>query len=160
MMGDQSLEKQSRQAAGIEWPVRAGFVMVVGVVGACAPSEPPVEPTPYQAYDSLSAAGHPPGGYYSVELGPGVYLVTFRGTVATSEETVSAFANRRAAELCGGDHRFKVLDDRDLSHVEERAEANGENIGGSAWADVHGDAQPSKPAGPQRRLVVRCEDDR
>ena len=135
-------------------------MIVVGVVGACAPSEPPVEPTPYQAYDGLSAPGHPPGGYYSAELGPGVYLVTFRGTVATSEETVSAFANRRAAELCGGDHRFEVLEDRHLSNVEERVEASGENVGGHPWMDVHGDAQPSKPAGPRRRLLVRCEGDR
>lgn len=139
-----------------------GLLAVGGVLAACAPSEPPVEPTPYQPFNSLSAPGHPSGGYYSVALGPDVVLVTFRGTVATSQQTVSELANRRAAELCGGDDRFEVLEDERVSRVEERAEANGENIGGNAWADVHGDAErsataaTSKDGGPRRRLMVRC----
>jgi hypothetical protein len=67
----------------------------------------------------------------------GVYRVTFRGTPATEPEIVTAYAYRRAAELCGGRDRFDVLEDEDISESKI--------------------VIPYRTVWPRRRLTVRCK---
>ncbi len=64
-------------------------------------------PTPYQKDDGWK------GGYVDQHLKDNIYMVTFSGNMSTDRATVSAYAYRRAGEVCreNGYRNYRVLDD-------------------------------------------------
>ncbi len=132
---------------------RLGWMCLFAI--ACG-GPPPVLPTPYQPYRQRQTAEHPAGGYLDEELGPGMYLVTFRGSTATPDDDVVAYSYQRAAELCGGPGSFDVLKDEDKSRVrtETESRAGAWGNGGFAWA--HGTSETTETVWPRHRLTVRC----
>jgi hypothetical protein len=127
---------------------RLGWLCVFAM--ACGGSTQ-VLPTPYQPYKQRQTAEHPAGGYFEEELQPGLFLVTFRGSIATPDDDVVAYTYKRAAELCGGTGRFDVLKDEDLSRARTEIELSG---GGFGWAP--GTAETTETVWPRHRLTVRC----
>jgi hypothetical protein len=123
---------------------------IVSMLAGCAGSDIPVEPTPYQEYNPTPSAEHPAGGYLSEEIAHNTYLVTFRGTTVTDQDTVIAYAYRRAAELCGGDNRFAMLNDEDASKVEDETRYRG-------LSSVEPTGHTYHKIWPRRRLTVRCK---
>ena len=68
--------------------------------------------TPYQPMGAM-------GGYADVRAGAnGAVLVTFEGNGYTSESEVTKMWFRRAAEVCGGDDRYEVLDTKGTSETQ------------------------------------------
>jgi len=72
-------------------------------------------PTPYQPF--TQADGAVPGGYVDRPLGPGEYVVTFRGDQYTLWEDALSFAHRRAGELCHSG--YDTLTEPDVSADEQ-----------------------------------------
>jgi hypothetical protein len=138
---------------------RCGLAVLAAMLVGCAGSDIPVEPTPYQPYNADPAPGHPAGGYLNNRLMDNVYLVTFRGTVATAQESVIAYAYRRAAEICGGDRRFEILKDEDVSKVEQETETRGAGFGGYGIVQIDAKSETYRNVWPRRRLTVRCKQD-
>jgi hypothetical protein len=58
--------------------------------------------TPYQAKGFS-------GGYASFETQPGVYYVSFQGNGYTARETVIRYWHTRAADVCGGNDRYEIV---------------------------------------------------
>lgn len=58
--------------------------------------------TPYQAKGFS-------GGYSSFETQPGVYYVSFQGNGYTPRDTVIRYWHTRAAEVCGGNDRYEIV---------------------------------------------------
>lgn len=70
------------------------FVAALPLLFACA--------TPYQARGFS-------GGYANFETQPGVYYVSFQGNGYTPRETVIRYWHTRAAEICGGNDRYQIV---------------------------------------------------
>ena len=131
-----------------------GFVVGI-VVGCGGAAQSAVQPTVYQEYNAIEEPGHPAGGYLDRKIARNVYLVTFRGTPPTAQETVIQYAYRRAAELCGGDDSFDVLKDEDASKIDERTEG----VWGGGFGVLSANSETIKTVWPRRRLTIRCKDD-
>lgn len=128
-------------------------------VSACGYTDPPpVGPTPYQPYVAHGGPGVTPGGYTSQKLAQGLYLVTFRGTVASTQESVIGFAYRRAAEVCGGDDAFTIAREEDVSRVDETDEVRAGIFGGGGWASARARSWRERTVWPRRRLTVQCHE--
>jgi hypothetical protein len=91
--------------------VRWARGVVAGALLPACGSHPPILPTPYQAF--TNAEGAIPGGYIDRSLGPGTYVITFRGDQATLWEDTLAYAHRRARELCPAG--YDALAEQDVS---------------------------------------------
>lgn len=65
------------------------------ILGGCA--------TPYQPRGFT-------GGYANFETQPGVYYVSFQGNGYTPRETVIKYWHTRAAEACGGNDRYEIVE--------------------------------------------------
>jgi hypothetical protein len=63
------------------------------------------------------------GGYTSFETQPGVYYVSFQGNGYTPRETVIRYWHTKAAEICGGNDRYQIV-----------------QHGASTTQHIHGDA--------------------
>ena len=50
------------------------------------------------------------GGYKDYEVQTGIYYVYYRGNAYTSKADVVNFWHTRAAEICGGKDRYKIVD--------------------------------------------------
>src|SRR5487761_2609707 len=95
--------------------IRRLTIGLLPLSAACASD--PILPTPYQAY--TRAEGSIPGGYIDRPLGPGDYIITFRGDQATLWEDTLSYAHRRAAELCP--RGYDTFSQQDISADEEGA---------------------------------------
>lgn len=122
----------------------------------CA-SSIPIAPTPYQPYRQKQTEEHAAGGYLDEDLGGGLYLVTFRGSVATAQEDVIAYAYERAGELCGGAGRFDVMREEDASRESDDTEVHGGAFNNAGWVTGHASAETTRTVWPRRRLMVRCK---
>jgi hypothetical protein len=89
-------------------------VLAVLFAAGCAEAR---YPTPYQPF--TQADGAVPGGYIDRPLGPGEYVVTFRGDQYTLWEDALSYAHRRAGELCPVG--YDTLAEPDVSADEEGA---------------------------------------
>src|SRR6266498_1385348 len=50
------------------------------------------------------------GGYTNFETQPGVYYVSFQGNGYTPRETVIKYWHARAAQVCGGNDRYEIVE--------------------------------------------------
>lgn len=85
-----------------------------------------------------------------------MYLVMFRGSTATSDDEVMAFAYQRAGELCGGSGSFDVLSNEDTSRRRTDTESRAGAWGNGQWAIARGSSETTETVWPRRRLTVRC----
>lgn len=85
-----------------------------------------------------------------------MYLVTFRGSTATSDDEVTAYAFQRAGELCGGPGSFDVLSSEDTSRRRLETESRSGAWGNGQWAIGHGTSETTEMVWPRRQLTVRC----
>jgi hypothetical protein len=132
------------------------------LLAGCGRAPVPVQPTPYQPFNPKQTEGpdgEAAGGYIDAVLQPGVYLVTFRGSTTTLAETVIAYAYRRAAELCGGQGRFDVTNEEDVSKVRAETTSSARAYGSGPWAVARGTSETDETVWPRRRLTVRCKDE-
>jgi hypothetical protein len=105
------------------------------ILSACAHG--PEAPTPYQPYGEY-------GGYYDQPLGGNRWLVSFRGNAYTSQETATAYAYRRASEVCRGD--FDLISERSFDKVEVQAfQSWGVAVARDSYVK------------PRRQLVIACK---
>lgn len=88
------------------------------------------------------------GGYDEEELGPGHYLVTFRGNGYTSRSTVKTFLHRRAKQLCPEGY---AVEDSDASSRTSQTIYQKNGLGGVTATNV----QRSEAS-----VVIRCDADR
>jgi hypothetical protein len=121
----------------------------LALTAACASA--PILPTPYQAF--TQAEGAIPGGYIDRPLGPGEYVITFRGDQATLWEDALSYAHRRAAELCPGG--YVALSQRDIS---VDVQGGGSSVGTSLGYVVIVDHRPGRVTRfPRTQIQVRCK---
>jgi hypothetical protein len=117
----------------------AASVSLCVLLSGCA-AEETAAATPYAPYG-------PHGGYMDQPLGDSRYVVTFRGNAYTSSGTVTAYAYRRARELCAGS--FDVISDHDVSKVHLTTSIT------PAWG-YSAMSETDTIVKPRRELVVQC----
>ena len=129
--------------------VFAFLFVVLPFLGACKGEAR--YPTPYQAF--TTEEGAVPGGYIDRPLGPGEYVVTFRGDQYTLSEDVMSYAHRRARELCPGG--YDTLAQGDVSkEVYGGGSGIGVNVG---YAVVVNHRRGWVVRFPRYELQIRCK---
>jgi hypothetical protein len=119
-------------------------------IAACASA--PILPTPYQAF--TNAEGAIPGGYIDRPLGPGEYIITFRGDQATLWEDALSYAHQRARDLCPAGYDTLAQQDVSVeSHGAGRTTAV--QLGYAIVVRNHAGAVTRFP---RAQLQIRCKD--